>query len=82
MSSALGLYGIMVLILMLYNLIFGLINFDSPIFMRGPGEENNQPRLVSTRVLVGFMFGTIAIYAVQVVVSALFVRNYTFKVLS
>jgi hypothetical protein len=79
-STLLGIYGIMVLVLMIYNLILGLMDINRSIFMRG--NDKGPPQIIPTIVLLSFMYGTVIMYGLQVLLSGFFVTGNGIKVIS
>lgn len=83
-STLLGIYGILILILMIYNLIEGLLHLDNPLFMGGySGPKMDIKPIVPTWLIIAFMFGTVMMYGIQVVFAACFSKfcNYGCKII-
>jgi hypothetical protein len=79
-STLLGFYGIMILVLMVYNLILGLMDINRSLFVRSSDPET--PQIVPTIVLLAFMYGTVVMYALQVLFSVFFVTGHGMKVIT
>lgn len=70
----LGIYGIMVLVIMIKNLIEGIIDIGKPIFTYKQ-EESGGSKIMNL-ITIAFMLGTVAMYGLQVLFASYFSKGY------